>query len=105
MPAALLEEIRYDASGQLLSGSFMDYAMPRASDIPPLVTAHIETPTKLNPLGTKGVGEAGTVGGMSATTNAVCNALLPAGIGHLDMPATPLRVWQALRDAGYAASK
>jgi carbon-monoxide dehydrogenase large subunit len=100
---ALLEEIRYDPTGQLVTGSFMDYAMPRADDIPHIVSVYLETPTKLNPLGVKGVGEAGTVGALSATINAVCNALQVAGIRHLDMPATPVRVWQALHDAGYSA--
>jgi carbon-monoxide dehydrogenase large subunit len=101
MGQALLEEIRYDATGQLVSGSFMDYAMPRAADIPEIVSVYLETPTTLNPLGVKGVGEAGTVGALSATTNAVCHALQAAGIRHLDMPATPMRVWQALHEAGY----
>lgn len=98
---SLLEEIRYDASGQLVTGSFMDYAMPRAADVPPIISVNLEVPTALNPLGVKGVGEAGTVGALAATTNAICNALAPAGVRHLDMPATPLRVWEALRDAGY----
>jgi carbon-monoxide dehydrogenase large subunit len=97
---ALFEEVRYDAYGQLLTGSFMDYAMPRASDIPAIECDNPETLTQLNPLGVKGVGEAGTVGALAATMNAVCNALLAAGIRHLDMPATPSRVWQALHDAG-----
>ena len=101
MGQALFEEIRYDATGQLVSGSFMDYAMPRAADIPEIVSVYLETPTTLNPLGVKGVGEAGTVGALSATTNAVCHALQAAGIRHLDMPATPMRVWQALHEAGY----
>jgi carbon-monoxide dehydrogenase large subunit len=101
---SLLEEIRYDDSGQLITGSFMDYAMPRATDIPPIVSVNLEVPTALNPLGVKGVGEAGTVGAMAATTNAICHALLPAGVRHLDMPATPLRVWQALHDAGHEAA-
>jgi carbon-monoxide dehydrogenase large subunit len=96
---ALLEQVCFDAHGQLLTGSFMDYAMPRASDMPPIASANLETPTALNPLGVKGVGEAGTVGALSATLNAVCHALLPEGVRHLDMPATPMRVWQALRDA------
>ncbi|MBC5768004.1 xanthine dehydrogenase family protein molybdopterin-binding subunit [Ramlibacter sp. GTP1] len=95
----LMEEIRYDEYGQLLTGSFMDYAMPRADDMPPMVSANVETPTALNPLGVKGVGEAGTVGAMSATMNAVCNALQPEGVRHLDMPATPARVWHALQAA------
>ena len=99
---ALMEQMRYDASGQLLSGSFMDYAMPRASDVPRMVNINLETPTALNALGVKGVGESGTVGGLSATTSAVCNALFhAAGIKHLDMPATPSRVWEALQKAGF----
>jgi len=100
MGQALMEQVCFDGYGQLLTGSFMDYAMPRAEDVPPIVSANLETPTALNPLGVKGVGEAGTVGALSATMNAVCNALLPQGVHHLDMPATPMRVWQALRDAG-----
>ena len=96
---ALMEQVCFDDHGQLLTGSFMDYAMPRAEDVPTIVSANLETPTALNPLGVKGVGEAGTVGALSATMNAVCNALLPEGVRHLDMPATPMRVWQALRDA------
>lgn len=99
---ALLEEIRYQ-DGQLVSGSFMDYAMPRASDVPRMVGETLEVPTAINELGAKGVGEAGAVGGLAAAMNAICNALQPAGILHLDMPATPLRVWTALRDAGYRA--
>jgi carbon-monoxide dehydrogenase large subunit len=94
-----MEQVCFDAYGQLLTGSFMDYAMPRANDVPAIVSANLETPTTLNPLGVKGVGEAGTVGALSATMNAVCNALQAAGVRHLDMPATPARVWQALRDA------
>src|SRR6185436_14621560 len=88
---ALLEQIHYDESGQLMTGSFMDYALPRADDLPEIVSAYLETQTALNPLGVKGVGEAGTVGGLSSTMNAVCNALQAAGIRHLDMPATPMR--------------
>lgn len=100
----LLEHIRYDESGQLVTGSFMDYAMPRAADMPPIVSVNLETLTALNPLGVKGVGEAGTVGALGAAINAVCHALQPAGIRHLDMPATPMRVWQALQDVGYTGS-
>lgn len=101
---ALCERIHYDASGQLLTGSFMDYPMPRATDIPLIVSHNLETPTALNPLGVKGVGEAGTVGALAAAMNAVCHALQPAGIAHIDMPATPLRIWEALRDAGHPAA-
>ena len=97
---ALGEIITYDAeSGQLLSGSFMDYQMPRADDVPPV---HLETravPTAVNPLGAKGVGEAGTVGSLVATINAVCDALSPLGIRHIEMPATPARVWAAIQEA------
>lgn len=100
----LFEEIRYDDAAQLVTGSFSDYAMPRAADMPEIISANLEVPTALNPLGVKGVGEAGTVGALSATINAVCHALQPAGIRHLDMPATPMKVWQALRDADYPGS-
>ena len=101
---ALMEQIRFDTAGQLITGSFMDYAMPCASDLPRFVGENPETPTDLNPLGVKGVGEAGTVGALAATMNAVCNALQVAGIRHLDMPATPVRVWHALREAGFRFS-
>ena len=94
---ALMEQVCFDGYGQLVTGSFMDYAMPRAGDMPRIVSANLETPTALNPLGVKGVGEAGTVGALSATMNAVCNALLPGGVRHLDMPTTPVRVWEALQ--------
>ena len=96
---ALGEVITYDAdSGQLISGSFMDYQMPRADDTP---SVHIETravPTAVNPLGVKGVGEAGTVGSLVATINAVCDALSPLGIRHVEMPATPARIWAAIQE-------
>ena len=97
---ALAEQVAYDPdSGQLLSGSFMDYAMPRAADFPDIgIEAH-EVPTQRNPLGVKGAGEAGTVGALPATMNAVMNALAEVGVTGLDMPATPNRVWQAIRDA------
>jgi len=96
----LYEELTYDSStGQLLAGSFMDYAMPRADDMPTFdVDAH-EVPTKVNPLGAKGVGEAGTVGALPALLNAVNDALAPLGVRHLDMPVTPERVWRAIQDA------
>jgi carbon-monoxide dehydrogenase large subunit len=97
---ALFEDLTYDAeTGQLLAGSFMDYAMPRADDVPLFeVDAH-EVPTRVNPLGAKGVGEAGTVGALPALANAVNDALAPLGVRHLDMPYTPVRVWRAIRDA------
>ena len=96
----LFEILAYDSgTGQLLSGSFMDYAMPRADDLPFFDVDSHEVPTKVNPLGAKGVGEAGTVGAMPALLNAVNDALAPLGVRHLDMPVTPERVWRAIREA------
>jgi carbon-monoxide dehydrogenase large subunit len=92
---ALFEQTVYDENGQLLTGEFMDYAIPRASDIPEYVLGHTVTPT--NPLGVKGVGEAGTIGATPAIANAVLDALEPLGITHLDLPMTPERVWQAIK--------
>ncbi len=77
----------------------MDYQMPRADEIPDFVLATREVSTKVNPLGAKGVGEAGTVGALGAAMNAICDALAPLGIRHFDMPATPQRVWEAIRAA------
>lgn len=95
----LSEAIVYDADGGLLTGSFNDYAMPAAADFPPMrITTH-EVPTKINALGVKGVGEAGNVGSLAATMNAVCDALAELGVRHFDMPATPQRVWSAIREA------
>ncbi|MBN8909345.1 MAG: molybdopterin-dependent oxidoreductase, partial [Rhodospirillales bacterium] len=97
---ALGEVIHYDAdSGQLVTGSFMDYQMPRADEVPAVNLATRPVPTKVNPLGVKGVGEAGTVGSMVAVINAVCDALAPLGVEHIEMPATPPRVWAAIQDA------
>jgi aerobic carbon-monoxide dehydrogenase large subunit len=96
---ALMEEIRYDDIGQLISGSLQDYALPRASDLPWFEVESNPTPTAANPLGAKGVGEAGTVGALPAFANAVMDALSPYGIRHLDMPLTPLRIWSAIRQA------
>ncbi|HEX3175446.1 MAG TPA: xanthine dehydrogenase family protein molybdopterin-binding subunit [Methylomirabilota bacterium] len=97
---ALYEELAYDAeTGQLLAGSFMDYAMPRAEDVPLFEVDSHEVPTAVNPLGAKGVGEAGTVGALPALANAVNDALAPLGVRHLDMPFTPARVWAAIQRA------
>ena len=95
---ALMENIVFDAeSGQMLSASFADYAMPRASDLPEHYELDfIDVPSKTNPLGVKGVGEAGCVGAPPAVMNAILDALRPKGVTHLDMPATPRRVWEAL---------
>jgi carbon-monoxide dehydrogenase large subunit len=98
---ALLEHTTYDSeSGQLLSGSFMDYAMPRASDVPSFAFATHNVPTNANPLGVKGAGEAGAVGAPPAVMNAIVDALAHRiGTHHIDMPATPGRVWEALQGA------
>jgi carbon-monoxide dehydrogenase large subunit len=97
---AIGEAIVHDPdSGQMLTASFMDYQMPRAGDLPDFRLATREVPTKVNPIGAKGVGEAGTVGAMAAAMNAVNDALAPLGIRHFDMPATPCRVWEAIQHA------
>jgi carbon-monoxide dehydrogenase large subunit len=100
---ALMEMTVYDDDGQLLTGSFMDYAMPRASDVPSFTLAEHPVPAKTNPLGVKGCGEAGCAGSLTSMMNAVLDALADRGIRHLDMPLTPFRIWQALHDAGGAA--
>ena len=98
---AMLEHTVYDPeSGQLLSGSLMDYTLPRADDLPPFDIALIERPTAANPLGVKGSGQAGCIAAPQTVMAAILDALRPAGVEALDMPATPLRVWQALRRAG-----
>jgi carbon-monoxide dehydrogenase large subunit len=100
---ALMEVAVYDADGQLLTGSFMDYAMPRAEDVPPsFVVADHPVPAKTNPLGVKGCGEAGCAGALTSVTNAVIDALADRGIRHVDMPLTPFRIWQALNAANGA---
>ena len=93
----LFERTVYDENGQLLTGEFMDYAMPRASDIPEYIMGSTVTPSPVNPLGVKGVGEAGTIGATPAIANAVVDALEPLGVRHLDLPLTPERVWRAIQ--------
>jgi carbon-monoxide dehydrogenase large subunit len=93
---ALFERTVYDENGQLLTGEFMDYAMPRAADVPDYVLDSTVTPSPSNPLGIKGVGEAGTIGATPAIANAVIDALSPFGIRHLDLPLTPETIWKAL---------
>ena len=95
----LLEQTVYDADGQLVTGSFMDYAMPRALDAPMINVANHPVPTKSNPLGAKGCGEAGTSGGLPAVANAVVDALSEYGIRHMEMPMTPSKIWHAIQDA------
>ena len=96
---ALMEQAVYDSDGQLVTGSFMDYAMPRAHDVPMIAVASHPVPTKSNPLGAKGCGEAGTSGGLPAVANGVINALADLGIRHIEMPMTPARIWQAIEEA------
>ena len=97
---AVLERIVHDPdSGQLLSGSFLDYAMPRADDLPAFVSELVEVPSTTNPIGVKGVGESGAIGAPAAVINALMDALRRRGVTHFDMPATPERVWRALATA------
>jgi carbon-monoxide dehydrogenase large subunit len=96
---ALCEATVYDDEGQLLSGSFMDYAMPRATDAPLFVHDFHSVPATTNPLGAKGCGEAGCAGALPSVMNALVDALSEFGIKHIDMPATPERVWRAIQQA------
>jgi carbon-monoxide dehydrogenase large subunit len=97
---ALLEEAVYDANGQLLTASMMDYAVPRAPQVPRMETDRTVTPSPHHPLGLKGVGETGTIASTAAVANAVMDALAPLGVTHLDMPYTPRRVWHAIQQRG-----
>ena len=97
--AALWEEAAFDANGQPVTASFMDYAMPKAHQLPDFTLGRTVTPTPLNPLGAKGMGESPTVASTPAVVNAVVDALSPFGITHLDMPLTPEKVWRAIREA------
>jgi len=102
---ALMEKTAYDGEGQLLTGSFMDYAMPRAADVPSFVLADHPAPAKTNPLGVKGCGEAGCAGALTSVMNAVIDALGAYGIRHVDMPLTPAQIWQALQNAKAAGAQ
>jgi aerobic carbon-monoxide dehydrogenase large subunit len=96
---ALWESAQYDSNGQLLSGSMMTYALPRAAELPMYETDRTVTPTPVNPLGVKGAGEAGAIASTAAVANAVIDALGAFGITHLDLPLSPERVWQAIQSA------
>ena len=96
---ALYEEFVYDADGNPLTASFVDYGIPSIGEIPPVETVTMETPTPLNPLGAKGVGESGTIGSTPAVQNAVIDALAHLGVRHIDMPLHPMRVWEAIQKA------
>jgi len=94
---ALFEEVVYDANGQLLTGTLMDYAIPHAEQVPHYELDHTVTPTTVNPLGIKGIGEAGTIGSTPAVANAVIDALAPFGVVHIDMPLKPEKLWAAMQ--------
>jgi aerobic carbon-monoxide dehydrogenase large subunit len=96
---ALFEQIHYDEAGQLVTGSFVDYALPTAAELPSYETDRTVTPSPVNSLGVKGVGEAGTIAGSATVTNAVIDALRPLGVTFMDMPLTPMRVWEAINEA------
>ncbi len=98
MAQALFEEAIYDESGQLITGEFMDYAFPKAYQLPSFELDHTVTPTPVNPLGAKGVGEAGTIGSTPAVANAVLDALAPLGVQHLDLPLRPEKLWRAMNN-------
>jgi carbon-monoxide dehydrogenase large subunit len=102
---ALMELVTYDKDGQLLTGSYMDYAMPRAADVPFFSLVDHPAPATTNPLGVKGCGEAGCAGALTSVMNAVIDALADHGIRHLDMPLTPFRIWQALYSADATRSQ
>jgi carbon-monoxide dehydrogenase large subunit len=93
----LMEDIHFDASGQLVTASFMDYAMPHAHNLCDIEVESNSVPTRTNPLGTKGAGEAGNVGALPAVANALVDALSEFGVKHIEMPATPERIWRAMR--------
>jgi carbon-monoxide dehydrogenase large subunit len=96
---AVMEHVVYDKDGQVLSGSFMDYALPRASDLPNFHFSSLPSPATTNALGVKGCGEAGCAGAMPAVMNAIVDALSEFNISHIDMPATPEKIWRAINDA------
>ncbi|HEX5506340.1 MAG TPA: molybdopterin cofactor-binding domain-containing protein, partial [Thermomicrobiales bacterium] len=96
---ALWEEVVYDESGQLVTGSLMDYAVPKASFFPWFENDRTETPSPRNPLGAKGIGELATIGSTPAVVNAVVDALSPLGVRHVDMPLKPERLWRIIQDA------
>src|SRR5207244_5831333 len=93
---ALLEEVRYDEDGNPVTSNLADYAFISAAELPSFETIHMETPTPLNELGAKGIGESGTIGSTPAVQNAVVDALAHLGVRHVDMPCTPERVWRAI---------
>jgi carbon-monoxide dehydrogenase large subunit len=101
---ALYERVHYDEDGQLVTGTFVDYALPTAAEMPSFETDRTETPSPVNSLGAKGVGEAGTIAASAAVTNAVIDALRPLGVDYINMPLTPIRVWEAIGKSNGGAS-
>jgi carbon-monoxide dehydrogenase large subunit len=99
---ALFEQVAYDEDGQLLTGSFVSYAMPSAADVPSFETDRTVTPSPTNSLGAKGIAEGGTIAASATVTNAVIDALRPVGIEFINMPLTPMRVWEAVQEKGGA---
>ena len=96
---ALWEQMVYDDAGNPLTSTLAEYGIPSAAEFPPFEVAHTETPSPLNPLGAKGIGESATVGSTPAVQNAVVDALSHLGVRHVDMPCSPERVWRAIEDA------
>jgi aerobic carbon-monoxide dehydrogenase large subunit len=101
---ALYEQVHYDEDGQLVTGTFVDYALPTAAEVPSFETDRTETPSPVNSLGVKGVGEAGTIASSPAIVNAVIDALRPLGVTYIDMPLSPMRVWETIQEANGGAS-
>ncbi len=99
---ALFEQAVYDQDGQLVTGELMDYAVPKATMVPWIESDHTTTPSPVNPLGVKGVGEAGTIGCSPAVVNSVVDALGHLGVRHLDMPLTPEKLWKLIQAGGQA---
>ncbi len=96
---ALYEEVVYAEDGTLRTGTMLDYAVPTANEMPPMTLDRTVTPSPTNELGVKGIGEAGTIAASAAVINAVCDALAPLGIRHVDMPASPDRIWKLMQEA------
>ncbi len=96
----MFEEVVYDEDGQPVTASFMDYVMPRAADLPTFQLDNTTTPTPVNPLGAKGVGEAGTIGSTPCVVNAAVDALAPFGVTHIEMPLRPERLWRLIQENG-----
>jgi carbon-monoxide dehydrogenase large subunit len=96
---ALYEHVQYDEEGQLVTGTFVDYGLPTAAELPSFETDRTVTPSPSNSMGVKGIGEAGTIAASAAVTNAVIDALRPLGISYINMPLSPMRVWQAIEEA------